>query len=129
MFGRIITLGIAGLLLSAACTASPSTPTSTPVHACAGFGVPLMRIHIASDGSSTGDVLDSNAGNALVATYKLVWPAGYATRRDGSAPEIVNATGEVAASDGSTLVNVQVCGKAGQVLTLSEPITPASPSS
>ena len=137
MFRYGAVLAVASLILcacNAASSSPPNTsakaslgPTGTPPQACGGVAVPLMRIHIASDGSSTGDLLDTNAGNAVTGTYKLMWPDGYAARIEAGVQVIVNSTGEVVAREGSTLTDVQVC-RDGGVLALTEPIAPATSS-
>ena len=138
MFRHIAVLGAIALVLyscsepvssnltSAGASTSPA-PTGTPPHACAGFDVPLMLIHIAPDGSSSGDLLDTNAGNAVTRTYRLAWPEGYSVRTEGGVPLLVDTAGHTAARDGSMLADVQVCPD-GDLLMISEPIVLASSS-
>lgn len=110
-------------------TANSSSPTTTSISACAGVGVPLMRIHIARDGSSSGDLLDTNASGAVAATKNLAWPAGYRVQSVAGVLTIVDSNGSVIASDGDTLKDLQACPTADG-LALVAPFTVAqAPSS
>ncbi len=133
-FAGTLALAIAGCAASspASATLSPSpvsaatssTGVSIAATACAGVGVSRLQIHIASGGTTTGDVLDPSSGDSVTGTYALSWPPGYAVVTSGSRRE-VRTDGAVVVADGGILVNLQVCKSAG-TLAITDPGSPAS---
>jgi len=84
-----------------------------------------MRIHVATDGTSTGDLLDANANGGIAATLRLAWPSGYVARSDGGTREIVDPSGSVVVVDGSILHDTGSCGRTGDIISLDGPPFPS----